>query len=747
MNAQQEFQFVGSRSIRPDGLDKVTGRARYGADLNMQGQIYGHIVRSPHAHALITHIDCSEALAMQGVLAVMTGADLPEPGNRVLGSGEGAIALRDLSPMVMSQGKVLFHSQPVAAVAATTPELAARAAAAVIVTYEILPVVTDMHQALADGAPILHDDRFPDGQPKEPTNLAAHITAQVGEPDVAFEGADVVVERTYSVPMCHQGYIEPQACVARMDGAGQVDVWCCTQGHFTVRGYTAAVTGIDEGNIRVTPSEIGGGFGGKTTVYLEPVAIILSKKSGRPVKMVMDRGDVFRSTGPAPGAETRVKLGATRAGKLVAAEVDCLLDSGAYNGNPAGIPAFLATACYKLTDARSTGRSVYTNRPKIHAYRAPSMPQATLAFELVINELAAAIDMDPIEFRLLNAVEEGDITMMGTRYNRIGLRECLEAARDHPHYQSALETGTGRGVAAGYWINAGLQSSATLNVTGDGHVAVLTGSPDIGGSRASMALMAAEVLGIPLERIHPQVVATDAVGHCDVTGGSRTTLATGQAVIQAAEQLVAELCRRAATDWQVEPESVTWSGGAAHHEDKSMDFEALARRAGSMGGPLTVSSSLTSASAAPAFGVHLCDAEVDKETGRTTVTRYTAIQDAGKAIHPDYVEGQMQGGAVQGIGWALNEEYLYDDQGVLQNPGFLDYRIPVASDLPRIDTVIVEVANPLHPFGVRGVGEVPIVPPMAAVAQAVFNAANIRVMDLPLNPPKLAKALMSSETS
>ena len=744
MNAVQEFRVVGSRSVRPDGLDKVTGRARYGADLNMQGQIYGHILRSPHGHAVIKSIDTSKALAMPGVLAVMTGADLPEPGNRTIGAGEGAMALRDLCPMIMARDKVLFHAQPVAAVAATSPELAAAAAQVIEVVYEPLPVVTDCHQALAADAPILHHDRFPDGEPKEPTNLAARIVAQVGEPDVAFEQAHTIVERTYTVPMCHQGYIEPHACVARVDADNRVDLWCCTQGPFSVRSSTAAVTGRDEGLIRVTPSEIGGGFGGKTTVYLEPVAVLLAKRAGRPVKMVMDRGDVFRATGPAPGAETRVKLGADKEGKLVAAEVDCLMDTGAYNGNPAGIPAFLATAAYRLGNARSTARAVYTNKPKIHAYRAPSLPQVTLAFELVLNELAAALGMDPIDIRLLNAVEEGDTNMMGATYKQIGLKACLEAARTHPHYRAPLEEGAGRGLAAGYWINAGMQSSATLNVSGDGHVSVLTGSPDIGGSRASMALMAAEVLGIPLEHIHPQVVATDAVGHCDVTGGSRTTLATGQAVIEAAEQLVAECRHRAAASWGIDVEAVTWSDGAAHHNDETLSFEALASRASSMGGPLTVSRSLTAKSAAPAFGVHICDAKVDCETGRTTILRYTAVQDAGKAIHPDYVEGQMQGGVVQGIGWALNEEYIHDEAGVLQNPGFLDYRIPVASDLPFIDTVIVEVPNPLHPFGVRGVGEIPIVPPMPAVAQAVFESAGVRVTTLPLNPPRIVAALQEA---
>jgi CO/xanthine dehydrogenase Mo-binding subunit len=338
-------------------------------------------------------------------------------------------------------------------------------------------------------------------------------------------------------------------------------------------------------------------------------------------------------------------------------------------------------------------------------------------------------------------VEEGDANMMGAPYHRIGLRECLEVARNHAHYKSAVAEGAGRGVAMGYWINAGMQSSATINVSSDGHVAVLTGSPDIGGSRASMALMAAEVLGIPFDHVHPQVVATDSVGHTDVTGGSRTTLATGQAVIQAAESCVAEMCRRAAAQWGVEPGMVAWSQGAAHYGEHTLTFEELAARAGGMGGPLTFSSSLTATSTSPGFAVHICDAEVDKETGRTTITRYTTIQDAGKAIHPDYVEGQMQGGAVQGIGWALNEEYLYNADGVLENPGFLDYRIPVASDLPYIDTVIVEIPNPLHPFGVKGVGEVPIVPPMPAIAEAVYQSTGVRFRDLPLNPPKIVAGL------
>jgi len=768
INIQTDFKTVGTRPIRPDGLDKVTGRAKYGADLNVAGMVYGHIVRSPHAHAIVKSIDFSAALALPGVVATMTSEDLPDPGNRTLPGAEIEMKLKDISPVIMARGKVLFHSQAVAAVAATSERLAAEAAKLVVVEYEVLPHVLDTDAAVAEGAPVLHDDMFTQGvhpPPTTPSNLSVDFQMAKGDLDAGFAEADLVVEREYYVPMCHQGYIEPHACVAKADENGKIEIWCCTQGPFMVRNMVAELTGIDRGKIKVTASEIGGGFGGKTTVYIEPVAAILAKKCGRPVKMVMSREEVFRASGPVSSARTRVKIGAKKDGTLTAVDTDVLMDSGAYSSSPILPSAMFAAACYRCENMRSRGREVLTNKPKAWAYRAPGAAHSMLATECAVNELADGLGIDPLDFRLLNAVEEGDVPLFGIPFQSIGLKQTLEAARNHPNYRVALEENQGRGVGAAFWINAGMQSSATIHVVEDGSLNVITGNPDIGGSRASMAMLAAEVLGVPVETVRPAVADTDSVGFCDSTGGSRTTLATGSAVMKAAGLLMQECRERAAEIWHMDVKEVEWHDGkAVMHSgigidelkeslmkgtaaEKELTLAQLAAQAGETGGPLTASASIHAHSAQPSFSVNICDAQVDRETGKVTILRYTCVQDAGKAVHPAYVEGQMQGGAVQGIGWALNEEYLFDQQGVLENAGFLDYRIPVASDLPMIDTVIVEVPNPLHPFGIRGVGEVPICSPMPAVATAVNRAAGTVWYDLPLTPPKLLAALESSSAS
>jgi CO/xanthine dehydrogenase Mo-binding subunit len=766
INIQKNFKTVGTRPIRPDGLDKVTGRAKYGADLNIAGQVYGHIIRSPHAHAIIKSIDFSAALAMPGVVVTMTSDDLPDPGDGVIPGAEIELKLKDCSPVIMARGKVMFHGQSVAALAATSESLAAEAAKRVVVEYEVLPHVLDTDAAVAADAPLLHDDMFTQGvhpEPTTPSNLSADFEMSKGDPDAGFAAADMVVERTYYVPMCHQGYIEPHACVAWADENGRVEIWCTTQGPFMVRSMTSAITGIELGKIKVTASEIGGGFGGKTTVYGEPVAAVLARKCGRPVKLVMSREEVFRATGPVSSARTRVKIGAKKDGTLTAIETDILMDSGAYSSSPILPSTMFAAACYRCENMRSHGREVLTNKPKVWAYRGPGAPQSIMAVECAVNELAEGLGIDPLDFRLLNAVEEGDVPIFGVPFQSIGLKKTLEEAKNHPHYQQALEQNQGRGVAAAFWINAGMQSSATVHVAEDGSLNILTGSPDIGGSRASMAILAAEVLGIPVETIHPAVVDTDSVGYCDSTGGSRTTLATGGAVMKAAGMLMDECKQRAAALWSVDVKEVEWyDGKAVMHSgvgidelreslrsgmdaEKVLTLAELAAQAGATGGPLTASASVHSHSAQPSFAVNICDAQVDRETGKVDILRFTCVQDAGKAVHPAYVEGQMQGGAVQGIGWALNEEYLFDEQGVLENAGFLDYRIPVASDLPMIDTVIVEVPNPLHPYGIRGVGEVPICPPMPAVATAVNRAAGTQLYDLPLSPPKLLAAIDAAD--
>lgn len=742
MSEAQELHYVGTRPIRPDGLEKVTGKANYGADESLPGMIHGVVVRSPHAHARIKSIDATGALALDGVFAVVTAADFP--------SREGiSVGRKRLFENVIAGDKVLYHGHPIAAVAASSKELAEQAAALVAVEYEVLPHVLDMQDAMQPDAPLLHDDMFTQGlaeTPEQPSNINQKTAITKGDVEAGFADADLIVERTFVTPMVHQGYIEPHACVADAYADGRTTLWCSSQGHFGIRDMAALVLGMDTGDIRVVPAEIGGGFGGKTVVYLEPLAIKLSEKAHRPVKMVMTREEVFRATGPAPGTINTVKIGCKNDGTITAMSADLLYESGAFPGSPLGAGAMCIFAPYDVDNIRIEGFEVVVNKPRVNAYRAPGAPQSMFAGESVLDEIAQKLDMDPIDLRLKNAAKEGTNAAYGPRFKKIGFVECLEAAKAHPHYNTPLKENQGRGVAAGFWFNAGNNSSAEVHVAESGMIQIVEGSPDIGGSRASMAIMAAETMQVPYERIRVRVGDTDSTGFCNTTGGSRTTFATGMAVIDACEDVVTQLKQRAAITWGIEADQVDWVDGEARPKPgvnvdaPPLPLAKIARGFPKTGGPISARASLNAQGPGPSFAVNLCDVEIDPDTGRTTVLRFTAIQDAGRAIHPDYVEGQMQGGAAQGIGWALNEEYLFNADGSQDNAGFLDYRIPVASDLPMIDCQIVEVPNDTHPYGVRGVGETPIVAPLAAVGNAVSRALNIRMTDLPLSPPRVLEA-------
>lgn len=744
------LKVVGTRPVRPDGVEKVVGRAQFGGDAVMPGMIFGATVRSPHAHAKIVSIDTSKAEALKGVKAVVTAADFPEITSEEAFVGEGPMNFRDLSDNLMARGKVLYDGHVVAAVAATSQTIANEAAGLIEVKYEVLPHVIDEVEAMAAGAPVLHDDIFTGGvdpKPTTPSNVAKRQEFAKGDLDAGFAAADHIVERTYKTAAVHQGYIEPHACVASWGSDGQCQIICSSQGQFMVRAYSAKLLGVDIADIRVTPAEIGGGFGGKTLVYLEPLALGLSKKAGLPVRMVMTREEVFRGTGPTSGGTINVKMGAKNDGTITAAYAEIILQAGAYPGSPMGPAAMCCFAMYDIENAKAVGVDVVSNRPKVAAYRAPGAPISTFATESALDELAIAIGMDPLEIRLKNAAKNGTKALYGPTFSDIGLIETLEGAKNHPNLQAKLGPNQGRGVAAGFWFNIGGESSATINVNEDGTVSLVSGSPDIGGSRASMSMMAAEVLGIDVEQVRPIVGDTASVGFTFLTGGSRVTFATGMAVCEAAEEVVKIMKGRAAKIWEIDYEAVEWKDGSAYPAgDNAGKFEPLsladiAAKAGRTGGPINAKGAVNAQGAGPGWGVHVVDVEVDPETGHVQVLRYTAAQDVGRAIHPSYVEGQIQGGTVQGIGWALNEEYIYNDNGQLDNAGFLDYRVPVASDLPKIDTVLIEVPNPRHPFGAKGVGEVPIVPPMAAIANAINDAIGVRMESLPMSPPKILAAI------
>jgi CO/xanthine dehydrogenase Mo-binding subunit len=743
------LKVVGTRPVRPDGVDKVTGKAAFGADLFLPGMLTGKILRSPHPHARIVSIDTKKARALPGVKAVVTAEDFPKQPDVEYEAGESAASLSDISANVMARGKVLYDGHAVAAVAAVSPWIADEALSLIDVVYEVLPHVIDVEEAMRPDAPLLHETQYTQGvggKPEKPSNIAKRTVLNRGDLEAGFAEADVIVEGRYLTQPVHQGYIEPHACVASMSADGQGEVWCSSQGQFVIRALSAKLLGMEMADIKVTPAEIGGGFGGKTTVYLEPVALALSKQCGAPVKMTMTRDEVFRASGPTSGGVIEVKLGAKKDGTLVAAQVELKYQAGAFPGSPVGAGCMTALACYDVPNFLITGWDVVTNSPKVAAYRAPGAPAAAFGVESALDDLALQLGMDPIAIREKNGVKDGVKASYGPTFKDIGFLQTLEAAKAHPHYSAPLAPGVGRGVAAGFWFNVGGESTAAVHIGEDGSAVVVSGNPDIGGSRASMAMMAAEVLGIAVEKVRPIVGDTASIGYSMLTGGSRTTFATGMAVTQAAEKVVAELKKRAAKTWDIAEENVAWRDGAAICLDASKDVKpltiaTLAGHSAKTGGPISAEVSLNAQGAGPGCGVHICDVEVDAETGNVTVLRYTAVQDVGKAIHPAYVEGQLQGGAAQGIGWALNEEYVFGKDGRMENSGFLDYRMPVASDLPMIDTVLVEVPNPRHPFGAKGVGEVPIVPPLAAVANAVRAATGIRMMSLPISPPKMRAAL------
>ena len=742
-------KWIGTRTIRPDGEDKVTGRATFGADFTQPGMLWGKVLRSPHAHARIKGIDLEKAAAHPGVKAVMTSTDLVDfPLDKPVTVGPAD--LRFVSRNIMARDKVLYSGHAVAAVAAVSPKIAAEALELIEVDYEVLPFVIDVDEAMQPNAPVLHDfirTAGVDPAPTTPSNVASRMEFVLGDAAANFGAADVVVEREFKTKPVHQGYIEPHACLVSVAKDGRATIWSSSQGHFMVRNVTAQMTGASLSDIRAIPAEIGGGFGGKTIVYLEPVAYTLAKKSGRPVKMVMTREEVFRATGPTSGSSSTVKIGATKDGKICAASATFRFQAGAFPGSPVRAAASCAFAPYTIEHVHVVGYDVVMNRPKCNAYRAPGSPIAAFAVESVMDEIAAVLGIDPIELRMRNAASEGTQAAYGPTFKRIGYQETLEAARGHAHYATQLGPNQGRGVASGFWFNVGGESSAQINVNEDGTVVVTTGHPDIGGSRASMVNITAELLGIHYKKVSAQVGDTASIGFSATTGGSRVTFSAGTAVTKATEMIIDSLRERAALIWDIDADAVTWSEGHAHPagpnagEFPPLSLSDIAAKASQTGGPITGQASLTAQGAAPAFATHVCDVEVDPETGRVDILRYTAVQDAGRSIHPSYVEGQIQGGVAQGIGWALNEEYIYNDDGQLENPGFLDYRMPVASDLPMLDTAVVEVPNDAHPQGVRGVGEVPIAPPMAAVANAIHSALGLRLTDLPMSPPKVLEAI------
>jgi xanthine dehydrogenase molybdenum-binding subunit len=757
--SNKEYNVIGTRPIRPDGADKVTGKACYAADTNLSGMLFGRVLRSPHAHARIKNIDITKAQALPGVRAIVTASDIVEPAGRASELSEGAMVnYKFLSNNVLATDKALYKGHAIAAVAASNSHAAEQALKLIEIDYEVLEPVLDAKEAMKPGAPLLHERLasmntatiraggvLDDDDTAKGSNLANKFEFQLGDLEKGFAEADFIVEKETSTVAVHQGYLEPQSGTAQWHEDGTLTVWSSSQGHFTVRDYTARLMGIPVSSVKAVPMEIGGGFGAKLTMYAEPIAAALARKAGAPVKVTMTRPEVFEATGPTSGTYITVKMGVTKDGKITAADAQMIFEAGAFPGSPVVGGAQCIMSAYDIPNGRIEGYDVVVNRPKTSAYRAPGSPAAAFCLETVIDELAEKLGMDPIDFRLLNSAKEGTRRVTGPTMPVVGFIETLEAVKAHPHYSTPIDGKyRGRGVASGFWGNNTGPSSAVATVNPDGTVNLAEGSPDIGGTRSSVSLQLAEVLGIPVEDVHPQVVDTDSIGFTSNTGGSSVTFKTGFAAYTAAQDVRQQMIERAAKIWNVDSADVEYENGTAQHKSDSelkLSFKQIAARQVPTGGPIVGRAGVNPPGAGPALATHLVDVEVDTETGKVEILRYTAFQDVGKAIHPSYVEGQIQGGVVQGIGWALNEEYFVNDNGHMVNSSFLDYRMPVSLDLPMIDTVIVEIANPTHPFGVRGVGEVCICPPMAAISNAIYDAIGIRMNELPMKPGTILEAL------
>ncbi|MDZ4230249.1 MAG: xanthine dehydrogenase family protein molybdopterin-binding subunit, partial [Dehalococcoidales bacterium] len=714
------------------------------------GMLHGAVLRSPYAHARVHRLDVSRAKALEGVIAVITAADVPGQKNEK----------RQYSPSTpnLVRDRAFFAGQPVAAVAAINPHIAEEALGLIEVDYEELPPLLDALEAMKTDATPIHPGLYTNvtdtsrkDQVMSPSNIAWHLTWGRGDVAAGFKEADIVLENTFRTQTVHQGYLEPRAAVASVDLKGKVTIWTDNQGIFSARELCARFLDLPLTRVKVMPVEVGGAFGGKSGQQLSPICALLALKTGRPVKMVMPRKDVFTATVPAPATSITIKAGVTREGRLTAVSATLVYDNGAFpSEQPKPFMGGTAFNPYRIPHLKVEGYDVVTNKAPSGSYRAPSAPQAAFAMESQMDLLARALGMDPLELRLRNVAVEGDPMPHGAPFAKIGFRETLEKMRQYLALRGSLKgENQGRGVACGYWGGGGGTFVANVNLNADGSVVLVVGNTDLTGCRTSFAQMVAEEFGIPFEKVIVVAGDTDTVPFADNSTGSRQTRQMGTAVSRACADAKEQLMRQAAAQLGAEPPDLEFAGGGIRIKnmpEKFVSLDDLARQSLSSAGdgPITGRGAVTRTRPGNAFAVQAAEVEVDKETGKVKVISYVAAQDVGLAINPTLVEGQIQGAVAQGIGWALTEDYIFRD-GTMQNANLLDYRLPTAADLPSIETVLVEVTSDTGPYGLRPVGEPPIVPSLAAVANAIHSAAGVRLKELPMTPEAILRALQAQE--
>jgi CO/xanthine dehydrogenase Mo-binding subunit len=764
MTTTREVRGVGLSVPRFDAPEKVTGRTQYVGDVKLPGLLQARLLRSPHAHARIKRIDVSKARALPGVRAVLTATDIPELKPSAKTRAHALLAI----------DRVVFYGQPVAAVAADDLGIADEALDLIEVEYEPLPVAADPIAAMDASAPRVADA----GTEADTSEARAHSGIAVSgtdtttprAPNIAQQGrltrgdvasamaeADLIVEKTYRVPMVHQGYLEPHAAIADYDPHGRITVWASTQGSFQTRGEVADVLHIPEARIKVIPMECGGGFGGKIRALVEPLAVLLSKATGKPVSLIMTRREELQAGMPAPAVIIRLKTGVKKDGTPVALEAETIVESGAYSGALLTMSAVFLSSVYLWPVFDVVGYEVLTHKPSVAAYRAPLAPQTHFAIDSHMDHIAHRLALDPTAYKLKYLQRGGDLMANNQAWAVNGAYDCMQALADHPFWRERdawRESGgkdghglRGTGLAIGGWVPNIQPTSATVRLDSDGTLAVVTGSVDIAGTNMGLALIAAQAFGVDVERVRIITGDTDSSPLAGLSAGSKTTYTMGASVRDAAVDarqqtfvIAARELEVAADDLEIEGDSVVVRGVP----DKSIKLATIGKRSNTFGSPIPPvlgAASNAFSVQAPAFAAELARVEIDPDTGELTLHGFVVAQDVGKAINPLGIEGQMQGGAVQSLGFALSEGLQYDAQGRLTNPSLLDYRKLTAADLPNIETIILEVPAPEGPFGARGVGEPPIVPAPAAIANAIEDATGLRLVELPLTPERIALGL------
>ena len=765
MKTTRDVKGVGVSIPRPDGPEKVTGRVQYVADMQPKGLLHAKLLRSPHAHAKIVSIDTSAAKALPGVRAVLTAKDIPHLKKKAPTRAHAVLAI----------DRVVFMGQPVAAVAADEPSIAEEALDLIKVEYQVLAASIDPLKAMLPGAPPVADAGTEadtsealahsavaiakSEAPAKAVNISQQARLQRGDPAKGFAESDHILEKTYRVPMVHQGYLEPHAVLAEWDRNGLLTLWASTQGSFNTRSEVADVLGIPENQIRVIPVECGGGFGGKIRALCEPITAVLAQVTKRPVRYVMTRREELQAGMPAPQVIIKLKTGVKRDGTLMALDAETVIDSGAYSGAVLAVSAVFLGSMYKWPSFDVRGFEVLTHKPSVAAYRAPVAPQTIFAIESQMEQIARDLDLDSVEFRMRHLIQEGDPMVNGQPWQNNGAKQVLSRIAEHPHWKTRKQWVTegkngkrrGVGLALGGWLGGLQPTGATVRLNPDGSLAVLTGQVDIAGTNISLAQIAASAYGVDTDLVRITTGDTDVAPMTGLSAGSKTIYTVGAAVLQAAEDARRQTFEIAAAELEASVHDLELVDGKVTVRgmpDKGITLATIGKKGNlymSKTPPVLGKANPAFTQQAPGFAAQLARLEVDADTGEVTILDFVIVQDVGKAINPMGVEGQMQGGAVQSLGMALTEGLLFDDSGRLTNPSLLDYRKLTAADLPNLETIIVEVPAPAGPFGARGVGEPPIIPAPAAIANAIQNATGARLTELPMNPERIALALVNGK--